>query len=87
MTAMQEMYAILEEMVAGAKSDNLESVTEFNKRFEVLVPHVYHKPVTELDLMYDNCRQSCVMAERMRTMHQEFLSNAIERFSKIPKPE
>jgi len=37
-------------------------------------------------LLYDNCRQSCVMAQGMRSMRSEYLNDAIQRFSQITKP-
>ncbi len=87
MAALRDMYGILEEMLDCAKRDKLERVLELNRSFQELVPCVYQDPITELNLMYDNCRQSCVMAEKMRGMRQKFLEDATERFSKIPKPE
>lgn len=87
MTALKDMYAILEDMVECAEHDQSGRVLELNGLFEKLVPQVYHDPITELDLNYDNCRQSCVMASKMPDMREQFLKDAKERFSTIPKPE
>ena len=83
---MTSLYPVLEEMLFYAKRQEQERVTELNQLFEILFPKVFQNPMTELDIMYDNCRQSCLMAEKMITLRQEFLEDAIERFSKIPKP-
>lgn len=77
MTAIQDMYKILEDMVECAEKGQPEKVAELNKSFDALVPKVYRDPRTELELMYENCRQSCVLD----------LKDAKERFSKIPKPD
>ena len=87
MTALQEMYAILEDMVGCAQQHQSGKVSELNESFEALVPKVYHNPVTEMDLLYDNCRQSCLMVSTIPGMREQFLTDAKERFSKIPKPE
>ena len=47
---------------------------------------MYPHSKTEVGLLYDNCRQSCLMAGRMPNMRQDFLDDAIQRFSQITKP-
>jgi len=86
MTQIKEMYNLLERMVESAIRSDKEEVLELNTSYEALVPKVYHDPITALELDYDNCRQSCVMSVTMPNMREKFVSDAKERFSKIPKP-
>ena len=86
MTAIKKMYQVLEQMIESADREDKERVLTLNKLYEGLIPRVYHKPLTPLDLEYDNCRQSCVMSLQMRNMRERLLSDAKERFSRIPKP-
>ena len=86
MSEIKQMYGILEQMIEGAESKDLKKVMELNKSYETLVPRVYHKPPTTLDLEYENCRQSCVMAIQMPNMYEKFILDAKERLPRIPKP-
>ena len=86
MTLLREMYIVLEEMVGYARQDNSERVLALNTSFESLFHTMSPHSKTELGLLYDNCRQSCLMAQRMRDMRQDFLDDATQRFSKIIKP-
>ena len=81
-----KMYTILEEMVGYARQDNSERVSALNTSFESLFSQMYPHSKTEVGLLYDNCRQSCLMAGRMPNMRQDFLDDAIQRFSQITKP-
>lgn len=82
----KEMYSLLERMIESAEKKDKEEVLKLNESFEKIVPDVCHYPPTDLDLKYDNCRQSCVMALKMPGMYKKFISDAKDRFSKIPKP-
>jgi hypothetical protein len=87
MTEIKKMYHILEEMVDRAIKGDKEKIKELDGSYEELVPGVYHRPLSPLDLEYDNCRQSCVMSVSMPNMRERFISDAKKRFSKIPKPK
>ena len=81
------MYKTLKDMLENAEQGNQKEVLKLQASFETLIPKVYHNPLTKLDLLYENCMQSCVMAETNLHMRKKFLKDATERFSKIPKPE
>jgi len=87
MIEIRRMYHILEEMIDSAIKGDQERIRELNASYEALVPKVHHKSRKPLELEYDNCRQSCVMSVSMPNMRERFISDAKERFSKIPKPE
>lgn len=86
MTVLYEMYNVLEEMVGYARQDNSERVLALNISFESLFSQMYPHSKMEVGLLYDNCRQSCLMAGKMPNMRQDFLNDAIGRFSQIQKP-
>ena len=83
----KKMYNILDNMMESSKYDDPEKVSELNNSFRKLIPKDYSYPDTKLDFLYENCRQSCVMAKTMPSVCKEFLKDAGERFSKIPKPK
>lgn len=78
MNKRRQMYELLEQMLENAEKGAKETVLELNRSFEKLVPHVFGDPPTELDLEYDNCRQSCIL---------QYIPDARERFARIPKPQ
>lgn len=87
MAATREMYKILEEMLRNMECNKKIRVLELNKLFRKSIPEDYPYPSSKLDFLYENCRQSCVMAETMPAARKYFLKDAIKRFSKIPEPE
>jgi len=87
MNELKQMYQVLEQMVLGAEKRNVGRILELNEKYEALARRVYHKSLTELEFKYDNCRNSCLMSVTMLSdWHTELVSDAKERFSKIPKP-
>lgn len=86
MTALLEMYNLLEEMLDYARQDNSAKVSKLNTSFEKLFHNISPDYMRTIGSSYDNCRQSCLMAETMPSMRQEFLEDARERFSQLAKP-
>ncbi|MBU4283856.1 MAG: hypothetical protein KJ968_02005 [Nanoarchaeota archaeon] len=87
MKEIGHLYQLLEKMVESAEIGDFSEVKKLNESYEKLVHKVFHDPCTQLGLEYDNCRQSCVMANEMPKMRDQFLLDAKKRFSKIPKPK
>jgi len=70
-----------------AEKDELDKVSELNDYFSNLFLKAFPTvPTSVLGRMYDNCRQSFVMAELMKENREGFLEDAEKRFSQIPKP-
>ncbi len=87
MSAIKEMYSVLEQMVESAARGDKQRVLELNKDYNALVPKVYHAPPIQSDLEYDNCRISCVTSVGiLEHLREQLVLDARERFSKIPKP-
>jgi uncharacterized protein YdiU (UPF0061 family) len=87
MTPLQNLYEILKMMLQAAEKNDKKKVSKLNDDFSNLFLAVFPTvPASALGRMYDNCRQSCVMAELMKNMHEKALADAKDRFSKIPKP-
>ncbi|MBI2650535.1 hypothetical protein HYX04_04435 [Candidatus Woesearchaeota archaeon] len=87
MSAINEMYGILEQMVKSAADGHKQKVLKLNESYESLVPKVYHSPFTKLDLEYDRCRTSCVMSVITLEGHERLVADAQEIFSRIPNPK
>ena len=84
MNGLGDLYLVLEQMLDYARQDNSWKVLELNTSFDSLLLNSFYYN-TAIGSNYDNCRQSCVMAGRMRGMRQDFLDDAIKRFSLISK--
>jgi hypothetical protein len=96
MTLIQELYEILEGMIYATKKDDVRKVNSLNDSFSKLFFKAFPTiPASDLGILYDNCRQSCVMAEMVKNTydkkdwknkHEMLLNDALDKFSKIPKP-
>ena len=80
MSKRKQMYGLLEDMFEGAEEGDKERVLELNRLFNKLVDHGKSDCPPQLDLEYDNCRQSFVLSVL-------YSSDARERLLRIPKPE
>jgi uncharacterized protein YdiU (UPF0061 family) len=84
---MQNLYEILKMMLQATEKNDKKKVSKLNDDFSNLFLAIFPTvSASALGRMYDNCRQSCVIAELMKNMHEKVLADAKERFSKIPKP-
>jgi len=84
MTKKAEMYHILEKMVESTIMKDKDELTRLNITYDALSPKVRHP--SDWQLEYDRCRQSCVLSGEMPG-HEEFISDAKVKFSKINIPE
>ena len=82
-----ELYSTLDLMIQNSENNNLEEVLRLNDSFEKTFHQIYHRPIPELGLLYDTCRQSCVLSGTFPEMHEKFLFDAKQRFLEIPKPD
>ena len=84
-------YSILEEMFKKAIKQDRDAVHKLNDRYEkTLISEPYHKNPTPLELNYENCRASCVMATSSlfkKDYRKKFLVDAKRLFKKIQKAE
>jgi len=88
MSRIKDLYNLLEQMIQGAERNEEEKVLELQRTYEKLVSKIFKNLESELNLSYDNCRQSCVLSVTMlKKQHYELISDAKRRFSRIPKPE
>ncbi|MCK4531986.1 MAG: hypothetical protein KAT94_03895 [Candidatus Aenigmarchaeota archaeon] len=92
MNARERMKKTLRTMIRSADKGYIEPVFRLNDYYEKLVPEVYSEPRTQEDLDFDNCRQSAFFAAKYlkegdTEMYKKFLSDAKERFPKLPEPE
>lgn len=78
----QELYVILRDMISGAKGNGEHDVYTLSKEFEALFPKNFGN-ISGIEAVYDNCRQSCVMAEQIPMMSQDFIRDAEEKYSEI----
>jgi len=82
------MHGLLWEMIESAERNDRERMLQLNGMYEILALKAFSEPRTKLDYEYDNCRQSCVLSVTMlKKQHDESVSDAKSRFSRIPKPE
>ncbi len=85
MAIFQDLYKTLSEMIQYAELDFSQKVYDLNQNFETLFHQVSGNSPPDLAASYDNCRQSCVMATTVRAMRKDFLEDAKERFSTLPR--
>ncbi len=82
-----KLYEILKEMVECTEKGLQKTVKFFDQRFDKEARNVFHSPRTELDLLYANCQQDCMMAFMIKNDYDKYVAAAKDKFSKIPKPE
>ncbi|MDH3352981.1 MAG: hypothetical protein OEL87_00860 [Nanoarchaeota archaeon] len=80
----RELYVILREMVSKVKEGRVEDVSRLNDQFEGLFS-INLEARSEDEILYDNCRQSCVMAGQMPMMSPEFVRDAEKKYSEISR--
>ena len=87
MANITKMHRLLEEMIKSTESRDTKTVLDLNARFEESYSIARHELPKQLELEYDNCRLSCVLSVTMsKDYYEMFVSDAKERFSRIPKP-
>lgn len=87
MKRITRMYALLGEMIKSAERADKERILQLNKVYDILSRRVYSWPrPTELDLAYENCRQSSLFSVTMPELRGEFLKDAGEGYAKISRP-
>ena len=72
-------------MARLAEAHEAARVLELKSKYYGLVfaPTGYHKPMTELDLEYDRCVNSCILAVTMPKMREEHLAYLKEHFPRL----
>ncbi len=87
MKRITRMRTLLGEMIESAEKGERERVLQLNRVYDILSQRVYLWPnPAELDLAYENCRQSSLFSVTMPELRGEFLKDARERYARIPKP-
>lgn len=86
-SSRKEMYNLLEQMLKLAEEGDKNKVYELSENFGRIAYRVYEDPMTELDFKYNNCESSIVSSFVYPEIKEDFLKDAKECFSKIPKPE
>jgi len=87
MENINKTYVLLEKMVNATLQGNGSLVTELNQTFSRIAARIHHSPQTSLELQYDRCRTSCVMAFRNTSNKDSSLKDAQTSFSEIPNPK
>jgi len=77
-------YELLERMLEQAEANNPAGVLSLNKEYESLHPLL----LPNSQLLYDLCRQSCVLGFTFIPLEKErLLQDARVRFTQLPVPD
>ena len=82
------MYHLLEKMIESAEASNKNGFDFYNRIYSATASIVYGERDPELaqpeqEMMYDRCRQSCLMAVRIPSHHDTLMADAKQRFEQI----
>ena len=83
----KKLYEILKEMVDSTEKNLPKTVKFLDVQFDAVAKKVFQAPRTELDLLYANCRQDCMMAFMIKDSYNKYAAKAKDKFSQIPKPD
>lgn len=79
----KKIVKLLGEMVKSARKKDRDRMKKLNEDYGKLTSQFYHNPLTHLELMYENCRTSCVMALHMPSLYDKLFTDAKTKYKQI----
>ncbi len=88
MAEVNDLYSLLNDLLASASQGDKTRVLQLNQDYEGLVSELYPRLPRAVRLEYDLCRQSCVLGFTFLPFEKErLLQDARTRFTQLPVPD